>query len=314
MGEPANKGEKVAGRGVDGGRGERAHPGLRERPERGQERRYDRRDVRRRATGQRDARPTTIRPRPRAGDGPCPSRQGRQGAHRRDRPDRPGVRRTMVGQEECSRAERAAAVVLHDYPERPVRGRPRLLIRPPSLTAAGRPSGHRASCPPACAAPLARDGVGARGEDVAGDQRPARALVDRGHRPLPTADRPDRARRRGTRPRTPRVNGARETPPPALGGKRSGGSRARRGGGRAYPHRLIPIPRRGVLCDGWGASSSPTPGPPSENVGARVPPHGTGPVGRTYPPGGFARAPFGWNRALGSVRGAQHGPIRWRCS
>ena len=58
----------------------------------------------------------------------------------------------------------------------------------------------------------------------------ARALVDRGDGPLPTADCPGRARRRCSRPRTPHVNGARETPPPALGG--SGVNGVERGGGR----------------------------------------------------------------------------------
>ena len=41
------------------------------------------------------------------------------------------------------------------------------------------------------------------GQDPARDQRPARALVDRRHGPLPAEDRPDRARRSSTRPRTP---------------------------------------------------------------------------------------------------------------
>ncbi len=66
---------------------------LRERAKRGQERRPYRRDVRRRATGQRDARPTTVRPRPRARHGPCPPREGRPGAHRCDRLNRAGIRR-----------------------------------------------------------------------------------------------------------------------------------------------------------------------------------------------------------------------------
>ena len=73
------------------------------------------------------------------------------------------------------------------------------------LPTAGRPGRHRAPCPPACAAPLAGDRAGARGEDVAGDQRPARALVNSGNRPLPSTDRPDRARRRGARSRTARL-------------------------------------------------------------------------------------------------------------
>ena len=38
--------------------------------------------------------------------------------------------------------------------------------------------------------------VGPRGEDVTGDQRPARALVDSGDRPVPAGDRPDGTRRR----------------------------------------------------------------------------------------------------------------------
>ena len=161
--------------------------------------------------------------------------------------------------------------VLHDHPQRPVRCRPRLLLCSSTVATPGRPGWHRASRPPACTAPLARDRAGARREDVAGDQRPARALVNRGDRPLPTTDRPDRARRRGPRPRTPRVNGARETPPPALGGKRSGGSRARRGGGRVYPHRLIPIPPPGVLCDGWGCKLKPYPRSPLVRFASRGP-------------------------------------------
>ena len=136
-----------------------------------------------------------------------------------------------------------------------------------------RPGRHRTSSPPACSSPFAGHRAGARREDVAGDQRPARALVDRGHRPLPTTDRPDRARRRGPRPRTPRVNSARETPPPALGGKRSGGSRARRGRGRAYPHHLIPIPRRGRVVRRVGVHAPARPGPPIFALRVGAPTH-----------------------------------------
>ena len=98
--------------------------------------------------------------------------------------------------------ERTAAALLHDHPERPVRGRPRLLLRPSATPTAGRPGRHRASSPPARASPFAGHCVGPRGEDVAGDQRPARALVDGGDRPVPAQDRPYRARRRRPGSRT----------------------------------------------------------------------------------------------------------------
>jgi hypothetical protein len=47
-------------------------------------------------------------------------------------------------------------------------------------------------------------------------------------------------------------------PPPALGRERSGGNRARRGGGRVYPQRLIPVPRRACCATGGGPARDPT--------------------------------------------------------
>ena len=144
MGEPANKGRTLPGEVLTADEVSALIRVLRERPERGQERRDDRRDVRRRVAGQRDARPATVRPRPRARDGPCPPRQGRQGAYRGDRPVRAGVRRAVDREEGCARAERTAAALLHYHPERPVRGRPRLLLRP-SATPDGWPTEQASS-------------------------------------------------------------------------------------------------------------------------------------------------------------------------